>query len=324
MTKRRAAECPDLETIAAYIDGTLPKRERARVTEHIASCEECYTLFVESAQTPALEAIAPSPARGWLRAERFRLLGGAAAVLATAASLWLVVGGTLLNRSSDLQMLVAAVAADHAVEGRLTGGFAYGPLRGVVRAGEPSAATVAPDVRIAAARIEKDAAARRTPQTLHALGVSCPPARRRQSRGADARGIGRRVGAERARAERSLRGVPGARRAQQSTAGLRARPDDSGTCDAGGSASRRGVVQPRVRARAPVARRSGAAGLAGLPEGRFDVRLGRRGATPSADAHRILVERARRRSARDRCGGGEKGSPAPDARRGSCERRPTQ
>ena len=48
--KQLAGDCPDLETIAAYLDGRLTERERARVTAHLADCEDCYALFSESAR----------------------------------------------------------------------------------------------------------------------------------------------------------------------------------------------------------------------------------------------------------------------------------
>lgn len=38
-------ECPSAEDLAAYIDGVLPKDEAARITEHLASCEECYEVY---------------------------------------------------------------------------------------------------------------------------------------------------------------------------------------------------------------------------------------------------------------------------------------
>jgi tetratricopeptide (TPR) repeat protein len=76
------------------------------------------------------------------------------------------------SESPELQALVAAIGSERTIEARLTGGFSYGPLRGVVRAGEPSVAAVSPDVRIASARIEKEAIAHRTPRALNSLGIA--------------------------------------------------------------------------------------------------------------------------------------------------------
>jgi hypothetical protein len=42
-------ECPDPEEIAAFLDGTLPPARRARLTEHLASCERCYEVFAGAA-----------------------------------------------------------------------------------------------------------------------------------------------------------------------------------------------------------------------------------------------------------------------------------
>jgi hypothetical protein len=43
------AACPDLEDIAALLDGKLTARERARLTEHLAGCESCYETFAGTA-----------------------------------------------------------------------------------------------------------------------------------------------------------------------------------------------------------------------------------------------------------------------------------
>jgi Putative zinc-finger len=44
------AACPDLEDIAALLDGKLTARERARLTEHLAGCESCYETFAGTAR----------------------------------------------------------------------------------------------------------------------------------------------------------------------------------------------------------------------------------------------------------------------------------
>ena len=168
-----AGECPDLETIAAYVDGRLGPGERGRIAAHLAGCPDCYFVFSEAAQTHVTKnAVEPDRRTGTAWWKRPRVAWPAAAALATAASVWIAVGTLFRAAQPELQALVAAVGTDRTIEGRLTGGFAYGPVRGVVRAGEPSAVTVSPDVRIAAAQIEKDAAANRTPRTLHALGTA--------------------------------------------------------------------------------------------------------------------------------------------------------
>jgi hypothetical protein len=41
---------PSAEDLAAYIDDTLGAKESARITEHLASCGECYAVYMESLQ----------------------------------------------------------------------------------------------------------------------------------------------------------------------------------------------------------------------------------------------------------------------------------
>lgn len=69
--------CPSAEDLAAYIDGTLGKAESERITGHLASCEDCYTVYSEtlhfqlasSAADPAGEVVPfpTPPAREWAR-----------------------------------------------------------------------------------------------------------------------------------------------------------------------------------------------------------------------------------------------------------------
>ncbi len=45
-----AGHWPSDEELAAYIDGNLGKEESQRITEHLADCEECYAVYVETLQ----------------------------------------------------------------------------------------------------------------------------------------------------------------------------------------------------------------------------------------------------------------------------------
>lgn len=40
--------CPDDETLAAFMDGTLADPERIRVSEHLNYCPRCYKLVSET------------------------------------------------------------------------------------------------------------------------------------------------------------------------------------------------------------------------------------------------------------------------------------
>ncbi len=171
-----AVDCLESETIAAYLDGRLSARERMRISEHLTVCAECYSLVVESGQTLVrIEPVESANAVSW----RAWMIGSpcaksTAAVLATAACLWLIVGTgnlpTLRRPNRALQAMVAAVGTDRPIEPRLSGGFAYGLIRGPVRSA--SMQSLSPDVRSAAAFSEKALAGAGTSEALHALGVA--------------------------------------------------------------------------------------------------------------------------------------------------------
>ena len=177
----RPEACPDAETLAAYLEGRLAQDERERVIAHVADCDDCYFVMTEAAQIPApdaavmtVEANIEQPlAPRWRRWPASRIIWASAAGLAAAASLVLAIGTGIIpwrGDSSDLRALVAAVGTDRTFEPRLSGGFVYGPVRGPVRgaAGAPAS----PDVRIAVASIEKEAARRQTARSLHELGIA--------------------------------------------------------------------------------------------------------------------------------------------------------
>jgi tetratricopeptide (TPR) repeat protein len=173
MTQRFEA-CPDSELIAAYLDGRLTGPERTTVTDHLASCEDCYMLFAESWSTQAEPQSIPTPAiRMWRR------VAISAAGLAAAAMLTLTVQPAALSSAlawvrpsnqADVAELVAAAGMRRTLEPRLTGGFTYEPVRSATRSGVSRLDASSPDVRIAVARIEKRMMQSRTPKTLSAAG----------------------------------------------------------------------------------------------------------------------------------------------------------
>src|SRR5262249_52642561 len=77
-----------------------------------------------------------------------------------------------VSQGPELQALIVAVSTERTIEPRLSGGFVYAPLRDPVRAGGLTGRRISPDVRIAAANLEKRVFAQRTPQTLHALAAA--------------------------------------------------------------------------------------------------------------------------------------------------------
>jgi tetratricopeptide (TPR) repeat protein len=176
--------CPDAEQLAAYADGLLDPAQRAGVERHLADCADCRAVLAEAVAFVQGESGggASAAAARVVPFRRRRVVTGVGAILAAAAALVLVVrlaqpawvSGLFGPRSDrpELAELVAAVAEEptRPVEGRLTGGFEYAPPPSPTRG--PGDREVSPDVRIAAAKIEKRAQAEDTPENEAALGVA--------------------------------------------------------------------------------------------------------------------------------------------------------
>jgi hypothetical protein len=150
--KLDGAGCPAPETIGALVDGSLTDRERDEVTTHLASCESCYFVFTEAARFKSQKPVA-TPFR-WKQV---------AAGLAAAATIAVAVNVFMTSRRGgedpQLAALVEAVGVARPIEPRLTGGFAYAPVRGTVRSTGNEPLTLSPDARIAIANIEKGGSA---------------------------------------------------------------------------------------------------------------------------------------------------------------------
>lgn len=175
--------CPDDERLAEYADGVLGPADRAEIERHLVDCADCRAVIGETMAFQQVHPVAASPKPAVVVPFRSRRwVAGAVAGLAAAAVLALAVrvvrpqwidglfgppGGR-----PELEELIAALANEptRPVEGRLTGGFKYAPPPSPTRG--PGNREVSPDVRIAAAKIEKLARERDTPQTGAALGLA--------------------------------------------------------------------------------------------------------------------------------------------------------
>jgi len=150
--------CPSLETIGAFVDGRLMDRERETIADHVASCEACYFVFSEAARTQVVAQtksnLVSFPRRRVTWPVAMSGLA-AAAMIVLAVNLWSPRSG---GDQQALDQLVAAVGAARTFDARLTGGFAYAPVRGPVRGSNDI--SLSPDVRIAIAEIEKQFATR--------------------------------------------------------------------------------------------------------------------------------------------------------------------
>ncbi len=154
--KQNGGTCPSLETIGAFVDGRFKDREREVVADHLASCETCYFVFSEAARTRVSAQPLGAVVKFRPRRLTWRITAGlaAAATIVLAVNLW---GPRGDGDQQALDQLVAAVGTARTFDARLTGGFAYAPVRGPVRGS--SDANLSPDVRIAIAEIEKQQAA---------------------------------------------------------------------------------------------------------------------------------------------------------------------
>jgi tetratricopeptide (TPR) repeat protein len=162
--------CPASEDLAAFVDGRLPKKARAHLEHHLADCDICREIIADTVSLNAERLAGDS----WTHAQR-RAMTGAAAMVALAASLVVVVQmqPDLLpfGERHSYAELVAAVGQNRTVEGRLTGGFAYAPLKPATRAGR--AASGDEDFRLLAANgeLQQRSIAEPTAVNRHAAGV---------------------------------------------------------------------------------------------------------------------------------------------------------
>ena len=193
-TVKRPGVCPDLGLIAAYVDGRLSASECDALHQHLAACDSCTELVAEvaaasesSADLAAAADRSPFVRQAPLRSapaivrRRAALLAGG--VLASAAALALLAWfrlpsqDTLTNPADagiaranpNVATLVAALGRTRPVEGRLTGGFAYGEVRTPDRG---AGATDNLALTAAAGELQKHADSSPTAANLHAWGVA--------------------------------------------------------------------------------------------------------------------------------------------------------
>ena len=164
---------PSDETLAAFIDGRLDPETRGKVIAHMATCSECYSVFMSATETkvtaPPRYASSRSSRSAWL----------AVAVTAVAAAVAVVFLVTpvrdlvLPNRYDGMVALANAASAERTVVGRLSG-FPYQPMAHVSRGPsyDPMKDPANAKLLTAAAGVQRAATARPSSANLHALGVA--------------------------------------------------------------------------------------------------------------------------------------------------------
>lgn len=118
---------PPPDTIAAFAEGRLKRAEMPELLAHLDACEDCMTALEIASETHAEEAAPPRNTRWWL-------LAAAAAIVAVLAIPLMRNRLPLGTRSAVSRLAELAPADARIVEPRLSGGFAYAPYRGPVRA----------------------------------------------------------------------------------------------------------------------------------------------------------------------------------------------
>jgi tetratricopeptide (TPR) repeat protein len=154
--------------LAALLDGRLDGGDSSAVRAHVAACELCYATVAESSVLLEAEAGAT---RGrvvpfWRRSRPLLALAASLALVVLLGSQW-----ATLFRSDPVAPLVEAVGEERYVEGRLSGGFRYGPLRSPMRSGSGNQLGNL-SLLAAAGALQKAAEAERTAVNLHAWGIA--------------------------------------------------------------------------------------------------------------------------------------------------------
>ena len=184
--RRRTPGCLDDETLAAYVDGGPTAEERSQVELHLAGCRECFAVFTEAVKTvqamrddgladvvgsvpvvsaePTSAVVVPLPARRSALARRLVMVGGLAAAAVLAVAVWWP-----RPERPELVDLVAAVGQRRPVEGRLTGGFKFGPIESPTRGVQPGSDW---RLRAAAGKLAEDAKGTDDARLLGALGAA--------------------------------------------------------------------------------------------------------------------------------------------------------
>ncbi len=150
--------CPGTEELAALVDGKLSEPDRARILEHIDSCESCLADLTDTAQFLEEHSSPQKGARGWRPGRKWFYLGlAAAAVLLVAifqipAMLDLTSGGPpRLPDSAGLlrPVLVEVAAVDLASRIDLGGSLGFAP-NSSLEAGAFRLGVLIVDLRLAA------------------------------------------------------------------------------------------------------------------------------------------------------------------------------
>jgi Putative zinc-finger len=162
---------PSDETLAAFIDGRLDPETRGKVIAHMATCSECYSVFISATEMTATAA----PPNTSPRSSRSAWLAVAVTAVAAAFAIVFLVTPVrdLVLPNRGMAALVKAAPAQRTIAGRISG-FPYQPMVHVTRGlnYDPMKDPENANLLTAAAGVQRLATERRSAANLHALGVT--------------------------------------------------------------------------------------------------------------------------------------------------------
>lgn len=164
-------DCLDAETLAAFIDGRLEPREREAVEAHLATCEDCYEVWMEgmATVTESIGVDSSTPPARTLRLDGWYWAAAVAAVL-TLATVLILPRGSQHERS--MENLVEAVGHDRFTEARLSDSFSWGPRPNVIRGDSDTSSSISSGILSAAAALESGLEHDSSGPALRARGIA--------------------------------------------------------------------------------------------------------------------------------------------------------
>jgi hypothetical protein len=159
---------PSDETLAVFIEGRLDPETREKVIAHMATCAECYSVFMSATE---MNAALAAPSVSYRSSHRAWIAVGATTMAAVVAVVVLV---AFPHRDRGMTSLARAAPEFRTIAGRLSG-FPYQPMRSSQRATggyDPMKDPANAKLQTAAAGVKSAANERHSATNLHALGVA--------------------------------------------------------------------------------------------------------------------------------------------------------
>ena len=164
---------PSDETLAAFIDGRLDPETRGKVIAHMATCSECYSVFMSATEMAAVVA-SPNGSRRSSKREWIAVAGMTLAAAIAIVFLFTPIRNLVLpHQDNGMEALAKAAPDQRTIAGRISG-FRYQPMVHLVRSApaDPMKDLANGNLKTTAAAVLRAADARPSPANLHAAGVA--------------------------------------------------------------------------------------------------------------------------------------------------------